>query len=391
MICDTSTLLEPVDDCDLKATREAVAISRSQHKRASEAPEWIDRGQIPGLDGLRAIAVLLVLLVHGMQTPGFPTSDWVRQLVRQGHIGVDIFFVISGFLITTLLARELERKGRINLKRFYVRRTLRIAPVYCAYLAVAALCQYAGEFSVPSEHWICALTYTTNFIYPPSWELGHTWSLSVEEHFYLVWPIVLFVAGLTGGWRMAVGCVLGCWILRCSITFVMPHVMSHSDTWFYSNLAENCTLTRMDTISMGCLLALASRSDYWRSWLNYLTPTPMMIVYLLTIGVALQMGRFTKFHLVVYYTLTGVCIALLIWGAIRDVGLIGRVLRNPVLVAIGVGSYSIYLWQQLLLHPRQPGWIHAFPQNVFLALGVACVSYWLIERPLSRLKDRVAA
>lgn len=390
MIHDTSTLLEPVDLRDVAQSRERLS-RPARANFTAEAPDWLDRGQIPGLDGLRAIAVSIVLCVHGMQTPGFFSSPWLRHLIGHGHIGVDIFFVISGFLITTLLMREQERHGRVDLKRFYLRRTLRIVPAYCVFLLVMAICQHAGKFDIKSRDWIGALTYTTNFLYHPSWELGHTWSLSVEEHFYLVWPIALFVAGAAGGWRMAIACVTGCWLLRCFIALVLPKLISPADAAMYSALSENCTFTRLDTISFGCLLALASRSDYWRAWLDWLTRPPMMVLYLVTIGIALEVGAIARFHLCVYYSLTGVCISLLVWGAIRSEGLVRRILGHPVLTTIGIGSYSIYLWQQLFLHPRQTGWVHQFPQNIFCVLGVASLSYWLIERPLNRLKNRVAA
>lgn len=391
MNSDTSTLLEPVEACDPVHKRESLGASRPEISRVREAPDWLDRGQIPALNGMRAIAVSFVLLVHSLRAPGFFTSPTLRHFISHGHIGVDIFFVISGFLITTLLVREYERHGRIDLKRFYVRRSLRIIPAYCAFLLVMAICQYAGEFRIPSRDWIAALTYTTNFLYHPSWELGHTWSLSVEEHFYLIWPVVLFSAGAVGGWRMAWGCVAVCWFLRCVISLVLPLVMAPADASYFSALAENSTFTRLDTISMGCLLALACRSDYWRGWLDSLTRPPLMALYALTIFASLELGASAKFHLCVFYTLSGFCIALLVWGLVRNDGLLRRSLDNPVLTTIGIGSYSIYLWQQLFIHPSQPGWIHAFPQNIVLVLGVAFLSYRFVEIPMNRLKDRVTA
>jgi peptidoglycan/LPS O-acetylase OafA/YrhL len=360
-------------------------------KLSSREPDWICRGHIPGLDGLRAFAVLMVLAVHSCQTQGFPDVPLLKSLAYQGAIGVDVFFVISGFLITTLLAREMERHGQVNLQRFYLRRFLRIIPAYVTVLAVVAICQVAGRFHLETRDWVGALTYTTNFYYHPSWELGHTWSLAVEEHFYLMWPAILFVAGFAGGWRAVISCIVGCWLLRCGIALVLPRFVSTADIGYYSAMAENWTFTRLDTISMGCLLALASRSEFWRSWLDWLTRPAWMVVWLAAIGVSLQLGRSGKFHLCVSYSLEAVCIALLIWGSLRSDGFLRRVLCNPVLTTIGVGSYSIYLWQQLFVHPRLDGWIHQYPQNVVLAMGMAWFSFWVIERPFNQLKDRVAA
>ncbi|MBS0204177.1 MAG: acyltransferase [Planctomycetes bacterium] len=352
------------------------------------APDWLDRGQIPGLDGLRAIAVMLVLLVHAEQTPGFP--DWLRVISHHGAIGVDTFFVISGFLITTLLARELERTGKINLKRFYARRFLRIIPAYCALLVAVACCQLCGKFHLQARDWVAALTYTTNFLYHPSWELGHTWSLSVEEHFYLLWPFALFAAGIIGGWRTALGCIFGCWGLRCFVALVLPALTSREIGAYYSALSENSTFTRLDTISAGCLLALACRNDVWRGRLDRLTRPGHLVAYFATLCVSLALSVSAKYHLCASYTINAFCISMLMWGMIRSEGWAARILANPILTTLGIGSYSIYLWQQLFIHPRQTDWIHAFPQNIALSLGVACLSFWWIERPFNRLKDRMA-
>ena len=98
----------------------------------------------------------------------------------------------------------------------------------------------------------------------------------------------------------------------------------------------------------------------------------------------------TKYHLCVAYTLHAVCITLLMWGLVRSEGLARRVLSHRWLTTIGLGSYSIYLWQQLLVHPKQSGWVYCFPQNVLLTLAIAFTSYWVIERPMNNLKDRIS-
>jgi peptidoglycan/LPS O-acetylase OafA/YrhL len=230
-----------------------------------------------------------------------------------------------------------------------------------------------------------------NFLYHPCWELGHTWSLAVEEHFYLVWPAVLFVAGTAGGWRAAAGCIVGCWLLRCVIALVLPKLVSPAEASYYAAVSENWTITRLDTISMGCLLALASRSDSWRGWLDRIARPAGLLTCLAGICISLQLGKSGKFHACVSYSLEAVCIAILIWGCVRSNGLLRRVLANPLLVTMGIGSYSLYLWQQLFIHPRMDGWINAFPQNVALAMGMAWFSFWVIERPFNRMKDRLAA
>lgn len=361
----------------------------------SARPQWLDRGQIPGLDGLRAIAVLLVLMVHAYQTVGFPDWPVAKKLFLEGAIGVDIFFILSGFLITTLLVRELERDGHVQLKRFYVRRTLRIIPAYVCLLSVVAICQYVGYFQLQRRDWIGALTYTTNFLYHPSWELGHSWSLSVEEHFYLLWPVVLYAGGVTAAWRAGVGCLIVCWLIRCGIAFgLSPYVLPPESGWpdvaICTTMAESWTITRLDTITIGSLMALYCRSAKGRGVLDRLTTTPKLWFLFVTLCVSIALTQSSKYTLCVAYTVNGLCLALLMWGMVRSQGISRRILSNPVLRVIGLGSYSIYLWQQLFIHPRHPGWIHEFPQNIGFAFAAAFLSFWLIEQPFNRLKDRIA-
>lgn len=386
---DSSTmLLEPPS---VPETWEPLDAVEASIPRQAPAPAWLDRGQIPGLDGLRAVAILLVLMVRSVQTAGFPEWPLLREAAHHGYIGVDLFFVVSGFLITTLLAREWERHGGVNLKRFYLRRFLRIMPAYCGLLITIAICQGLGKFQIAAGDWIGALTYTTNFLNHPSSELGHTWSLSIEEHFYLLWPFVLFFGGVAGGWRVAIGCIVGCWLARCGIAVGLPRLVSATEVSYYASMAELWTFTRLDTISMGCLLALACRSASGRVWLDRLCRPPLLCIYFLVLCTSLKLDTSTKYHLCVAYSLNAACLALLMWGLIRSEGLARRILSNRVLTTIGLGSYSIYLWHRFFIDPRQTAWMHLFPQNVFLVLAAALVSYWLIERPFNRLKDRVAA
>ena len=386
-----TTLLDPPSqgsDCELTHRNDLETVR-------AERPNWLHRGQVPGLDGLRAIAVLLVVMTHAHHSNGFPESPLLNYVFHEGHIGVDIFFVISGFLITTLLVREFDRDGKINLKRFYTRRFIRIIPAYACLLTVVAIAQRLGYFDLKPRDWIGALTYTTNFLYKPSWELGHSWSLSVEEHFYMLWPFVLYFGGIKAGWRFGVGCMVVCCLLRTAIAFGVPALIFPAGTTLHdvsycARMAENWTFTRLDTISFGCVLALASRSDRWRDWLDRFTNPEMMWIYLVAFCVSLTFTQSSKYNLCASYTLNGFLIAMMIWGCIRSEGTLKRILSIPLFVAVGHASYSIYLWQQLSINPRLSGWIHRFPQNVPLAIAVGFTFYWILEKPLNRLKDRIA-
>lgn len=363
---------------------------RAPRERLEPAPEWLDRGQIPGLDGLRGVAILLVLLGHSARTMGFPGSPVLRGIARHGHIGVELFFVISGFLITTLLAREFERSGAVNLRRFYLRRMLRIMPAATILILTVALLQWLGYAHLELRDWIGATTYTTNFLYHPAWELGHMWSLAIEEHFYLLWPVVLCSIGLTAGWRVPPVCLAGCWIVRCGIALIVPFFVAPDSAAYYTSMAETWTFTRLDTISMGCLIALSARTLAGRTWLDRLTAGPLMGAYFLTFCGTLLVSS-AKFTLCIAYTVQAATIGLLLWGLIRRASPFRTLLDHWSLRTIGLGSYSIYLWQQLFLQPHGTSWLQEFPQNTIFALLAAALSFWLIERPLNRLKDRVAA
>src|SRR5690348_2543578 len=134
---------------------------------------------IPSLDGLRAISICFVLIAHLTGTPHFPRA--LAPLDKLGEFGVRIFFVISGYLITSILLKELCRKGTISLRRFYFRRALRLFPA--AYFLIAIVAAMAAKQIVQLAHWdmAFALTYTMNYYNARGWPLGHLWSLAVEE------------------------------------------------------------------------------------------------------------------------------------------------------------------------------------------------------------------
>ena len=155
---------------------------------------------LPSLNGLRAISILLVITSHlQIQYAIFPRNlptylFPIRYLFEDGHLGVSVFFIISGFLITTLLLNEEDSYKSVSLKKFYIRRTLRIFPAYYTLLLFYFILQSLGYINLPKYSWLSSLTYTKYFNWYLDWYTAHCWSLSIEEHFYLVWPL-LFIMG----------------------------------------------------------------------------------------------------------------------------------------------------------------------------------------------------
>src|SRR4051812_19722615 len=155
--------------------------------------------RIPSLDGLRAISIAFVLMGHLVWTRNFPLrSGWVTNFAE---LGVRVFFVISGYLISSLLFADRVRidAGKLTagqaLKQFYVRRAYRIFPAAYAFLVVMAVLDATDVIHLLRNDLLCAATYTSNFHQPRAWWLGHLWSLSVEEQFYMLWPAVVLLAG----------------------------------------------------------------------------------------------------------------------------------------------------------------------------------------------------
>lgn len=326
---------------------------------------------------------MLVLASHACQTHGFPSIRFLKPFLLRGNVGVEVFFVISGFLITSLLLREQQSTRRIGIRAFYARRILRIFPAYVCFVGVVALLDYAGQAHLMRRDWIAVLTYTVNFIHAPTWQIGHFWSLSIEEHFYLIWPLLIAAGGLIGGRRAALVFIILCFILRWVVLLFAPR---------YTQMAELWTFTRLDTIAFGCLLALNARDEKWRSALTRLSARDSIVCLALggLLSSIILSSVSAKFQVGIAYTVNSALIAFLIWCAIdRSSSRIGSFLNNRIVGWVGVGSYSLYLWQQIFLNPHENGFANRFPQNLAFACIAGVLSYFLVEKPFLSLKKRL--
>jgi peptidoglycan/LPS O-acetylase OafA/YrhL len=317
----------------------------------------------PELDGLRGIAILLVLGAH-TQTPGFPDGA--------AGTGVTLFFVLSGFLITSLLLAELGRSGRVDLRIFYGRRALRLVPGLVAVLVVVAILA-SLRFMPPAA--MAGTDYRTAVLgagtYLANWfavagqslgMLGHTWSLAVEGQFYLLWPALLLVGLRLGRERLAV-------VVLVAICLVTPYRFLVGQTGDCMHVLVG-TDTHADALLLGCVLAiLGTRWHQSFGWLG----------------------------------LAGICAVALLWtndrpgewvltipaAAVASTMAVGgcpRALAWRPLVFFGKISYGLYLWHGLVIWWALP-WFVAVP----LSVGIAWVSYVALESPFLRLKDRVGA
>ena len=322
----------------------------------------VHRDDIPSLDGLRAISIALVLAGHAIKVG--PHSFAFSALCLHADLGVRTFFIISGFLITTLLLSERSQSGSISLRSFYIRRALRILPAFFLFVGCVALLSIFGVTPVPSWFWLYVLTYTVDFAPLGVWVLGHLWSLSVEEQFYLLWPLVTKNAKPR---TCAVVAVVA--IFASQLAYAVSRLTG-------ANLPDNAFPFVCGPIAMGCLLAIGARKI--RTVIissKLLSDSRILLLTLLLIAlldaVPTYFGMFTN-------CLLTLSVARLVFV---PSGVAGRILNSAPFVLIGKLSYSLYLWQELFLNPfnsRAPI-STPFPVNLVVILAVASASYWGLE------------
>jgi peptidoglycan/LPS O-acetylase OafA/YrhL len=341
--------------------------------------------RIPSLDGLRAFSILLVLLSHLAGTRGFPVGRHaMHRFGDPGYFGVRVFFIISGYLITRLLLQERSRSGTISIGGFYARRAYRIFPAFLVFVAAMAVASALGLVRAEPHDFVYALTYTMNFHVPHSggWALGHLWSLSVEEQFYLVWPALLLALGSRGGLRAAATMLVVAPACRYALDRLDPSL---------DMLMNSSFPTVVDQVATGCLLAgFEAKLDHPR-WKRFAT-SPWFLVVPLGAAAAANIVSHPFANLVLAQAFMNVAIALCIHRLVRwPEGVLGRLLNARPVVMLGALSYSLYLWQQPFVDRESAAWWCRFPLNLVLALVAAVLSYRLIERPVLALRARRAA
>ncbi len=303
--------------------------------------------QIPSLDGLRALSVTLVILLHTLQRFGLTHHvPLLAYVLANGAIGVQIFFVISGFLITTLLLREREKTGRISLGSFYVRRAFRILPPLYFYLLVIVLLGWTGRLpDVTGRKMLVAFTLTSNYLHwPAGWYTEHFWSLCIEEQFYLLWPglLVFCLLRWRGTRRKEVAACLALAFALLEPPMRLFYFRHLPAPHYYSmfHLAS-------DGLMFGAIGALLQGTQRFEAVYRRLTRWPWLLpmVIFFVLG-TLNMKYENYFRFPLGFTLESIAILMwLLWLVRNPDSLQGRVLNRPAIRWVGRLSYSIYLWQ----------------------------------------------
>jgi peptidoglycan/LPS O-acetylase OafA/YrhL len=341
-----------------------------------------DKKRLPSLDGLRAISAAMVVLGHAGKAlhvgRNLPFGAGVIDV--WGPVGVTVFFVISGYLITRLLLAEKRDRGTISLRAFYMRRTFRILPAYWAYLAVVAVLAASGFVIASPSAFAKAIFFTTNYLNPGSWVVNHSWSLSVEEQFYLFWPFMLLMLGATKARKAAIFLMVATPLMRV-ITFL-----------FIPDMRPNITSMlhlRVDALMLGCWAALELEEKGTSRVLDFLAHPAIAVgsgFYLLVISCVMR--RAGVINAGFGYSIEAfAALSVITWAMRNPDGAVGRVLNSAPFVHFGLISYSLYLWQQLWLSHETPVPVWSIPLQVAGAVLCAEASYRWVEVPMLKLRS----
>lgn len=335
-----------------------------------------DSNYLPTLDGWRAVAISMVLFCHASVQLGL----W--QFKEVGLLGVQIFFGLSGFLITSLLLREECKAGFFSITGFYRRRVFRILPAAAAFLSVVILLSLLGYISVSRGRWLSSLFFIANYSKAPSsWYVGHFWSLAVEEHFYLVWPATMLLVRENRK-RLAITLIGALAVaLWRAIDFKYHLTWANSDSaWYWGRTDINA-----DSIMFGVIVALARERLNSIVSLSFVTPLATGI-FALTFLLPPYLDWKIVFALL---TVRAAIVPVMILSTLnRPDSMFGKLLELKPLRALGLISYSLYLWQQLFLTWEPQYSIQRLPFNLLAAFSCAILSYRLIERPMLKVASR---
>jgi len=303
------------------------------------------------------------------------------DIARQSEVGVTVFFVISGFLITYLLLAEEAKTGAISLKAFYLRRAFRILPVYILYVAFILIWRNFEVFGLTSNNLAHVFTFTVNFDRNKDWFLGHFWSLAVEEQFYLFWPAMLLL--FRRHLKVALIVLIAYSCIARVLAYKFPGLGTAALAPFFSY---------SDAIFIGAfggiLFFESPQILKHRLFSSYAVQAFAICVFLLFVYCT-EHGKMGIIALPLGNTLISLSVLFLIIAYIfPSKKLMYKLLNNKAIIHIGILSYSIYVWQEFFFIGQLNGFWRTFPYNIVVIYLVSLASYNLWERPFLKLKKR---
>ena len=347
-------------------------------------PSALQKRHLPSLDGLRCFSIFYVIVAHvNAYNPNIynKTTDYI---FGGGVFGVHYFFVISGFIITTLLLIEKINTGDISLKHFYYRRLLRIFPLTYLFLIALIILNILFDLDIKSPEFVKGFLFIKNIGAPAGWYTAHYWSLSVEEQYYLIFPFILYKGGVKIYLKV---CFL--FIVLYGGKNIYEHFSSVPDT-IHNSLADVFLSNNFLSILLGSLTSIfLFKMDIVTSRLNN---SLLTVIHILLFMLAFLTFRNPRFFGLTYL-LSSCSIAASIFLLIKfPYGTIHNILNNKIIAYLGKLSFSLYIWQQIFT-AHQP-WAHAFKYGNSIVLNliflgvVAYLSYNYFETPFLRLKER---
>jgi peptidoglycan/LPS O-acetylase OafA/YrhL len=348
----------------------------------TEVPAIFQSKYFRTLDGLRAISILWVIVAHFNLYKNNPT---IKSIFWGGGLGVHIFFVLSGFLITALLLKEKMTNGYISLRAFYIRRFFRILPVAFLFLLIIFVLNFFWPLNVSGKDFFHVITFTENFNPHGNWYTHHFWSLSVEEQFYLIFPFFI-KKNLNFYVKMSVLLIVSSPVIS---------YLAHHNLFASAQLKD--IFTFIDTFLTGGLLSIligsltsillfklnTSKRDEKRG-IGFL-----QIIILYLIWLSSQHSHFGGLNMILCAILIAFLISI---SMIYENTFVNKFLNLKYIKHIGVLSYSLYIWQQLFTN-NQP-WSNWFSYGDSIVLNtcalflVAYISYNFYEKGFIKLKDR---
>jgi len=364
-------------------------------KTSTSAASGMVSGRLPCLDGLRALAIGMVLFSHAvpsMQRAGLLHLTGACKAIfcsYLGSLGVNLFFGLSGYLITHLLVYEQRSRGGISLRAFYVRRLLRIFPAFYLYLAVMAGLTLLGVLAIDREIFTVSAAFLLNYFSFPidatnqySY-VGHSWSLAVEEQFYLFWPAIIVLAGLCRARKVALSLIILMPLVRVVLYCLFPESRPN-----LGNQIHECS----DRLMYGSLLALLDGEPWFERLMDRLKSAYLPLVafgFVLFADPLLRDHFHGLYYLTVGLPIQGLTFAFTIAWLLRNTySLAARFLELRPMVFIGTLSYSLYLWQQPFTTDLNSTVTGTFPLNIICAFLVACGSYYWVEKRFIALRAR---